>query len=391
MSFEFVHASVDRGVRGDGGFTVAALTRGLPPALEPALSELSAYDFDRERAVGADRIDWAHRILSVHGRSYTVISRTGPCGNDVSGRPNRVAHHVVVSAEERAPAGPAWMLSRFDGLHETVPAVGERESAPRLPQGDEAPRPALAWEDRGFDRGWAGIIAQQLLDHPGATCCVVMPEEVDALPLACDVLALIHPEKRWLITFSTRFQRLPACGRCQLRFLRAGAQGVKAMLAEPGARSVAVEKGSDAGDSPAARAAREGRFVECSIPASPRLRVNPVLQARPAFDAPLARDRDALPSPRETLRFEDQVQQLAEAMRAELELQRKPMSLRRLVASLVAADPVAARAVRSDRHPEVLVDDSTSRPPSGTHDVVAYILFLYSAVALAIAAFLILS
>lgn len=391
MSFEFVHASVDRGVRGDGGFTVAALTRGLPPALEPALSELSAYDFDHNRAVGADRVDWAHRILSIHGRSYTVISRTGPCGNDASGRPNRVAHHVVVSSEERAPAGPAWMLSRFQGLHETVPVVGERESAPPLPQGDEAARPALAWEDRGFDRGWAGVIAQQLLDHPSAICCVVMPEEVDALPLVCDVLALIPPEKRWLITFSTRFQRLPACGRCQLRFLRTGAQGVKAMLAEPGARSVEVANGRDAGDSPAARAAREGRFVECSIPASPRLRVNPVLQARPDFDAPFVRDRDAPSTPSDALRWADQLQQADEAVSADLGTQQRPPSIGRAVASRIDAERDDPQAVRSDGHPGAFVNAPASRAPSGPHDMVAYLLFLYSAVALAIAAFLILS
>jgi hypothetical protein len=89
MSFEFVHTSVAKGLRGDSGFAVAVATRGLPPALEPALAELSAYDFDGNRAVGADAIDWAHRILSVAGRSYTVLSRTAPCGSDWSGRPNR--------------------------------------------------------------------------------------------------------------------------------------------------------------------------------------------------------------------------------------------------------------------------------------------------------------
>ena len=76
MSFEFVHASVEKGVRGESGFTIAAITRGLPASLEPALAELSAYDFDRTRAIGADRVYWAHRILSVQGKSYTVLSRT---------------------------------------------------------------------------------------------------------------------------------------------------------------------------------------------------------------------------------------------------------------------------------------------------------------------------
>ena len=73
MSHEFVHTSVERGVRGQGGFTLAAVTRGLPSSLDPVLAELSGYDFDRTRAVGADTIEWAHRILSVQGRSHTVL------------------------------------------------------------------------------------------------------------------------------------------------------------------------------------------------------------------------------------------------------------------------------------------------------------------------------
>lgn len=284
MSFEFVHTSVAKGLRGDSGFAVAVATRGLPAALEPALAELSAYDFDGTRAVGADAIDWAHRILSVSGRSYTVLSRTAPCGSDWSGRRNRIAHHVVVETHERAPAGPAWMLSLFKGFHESVPAVDEPASGPALPVGDAAPRPASHWEEAGFDPGWAGVVAQTLLDAPNAVCCVVLPDAVSALPLALDVFALLPSEKRWLVTFSTRFQRLPAGGRCQLRFLRSGATGVRSMLAEPEVRVVEVAQGAFAGDGGAARAAREGRTVEATVREAPSTRVNPVLQRAPVLE-----------------------------------------------------------------------------------------------------------
>lgn len=286
MSFEFVHTSVEKGLRGDSGFALAVSTRGLPASLEPGLAELSAYDFDRTRAVGADRIDWAHRILSAQGKSYTVLSRTAPCGSDWSGRPNRIAHHVVVEPQERAGAGPAWMLARFAGFCESVPMAEERVAGPALPQGDEPPRPALGWEAAGFDRGWAGVVAQTLLDAPDGICCVVLPDEVDALPLVCDVLALIPADKRWLVTFSTRFQRLPAGGRCQLRFLRAGANGVRAMLAEPGVRAIEVARGTSAGESAAAGAARVGGAVESSLRAAASTRVNPMLQAAPVLDEP---------------------------------------------------------------------------------------------------------
>jgi len=326
MSFEFVHTSVEKGVRGDSGFAIALLTRGLPASLEPGLAELSAYDFDRTRAVGADRIDWAHRILSAQGRSYTVLSRTAPCGSDWSGRPNRIAHHVVIEPHERAGAGPAWMLSRFAGFCESAPRAEERGAGPALPQGDEGPRPALGWEAAGFDRGWAGV-----------------------------VLALIPAEKRWLVTFSTRFQRLPAGGRCQLRFLRAGASGVRAMLAEPGVRAIEVARGGSAGESAAAAAARVGSAVESSVRAAPSTRVHVELQAAPVIDEPSSFEVRV-----GAQRAVDRPAQVPFA----LEEDARPASAPRIEAEMRAA-------VRS--------------PDAHRQRLAVFLLFAYSAVALAIA------
>jgi hypothetical protein len=363
MSFEFVHTSVEKGVRGDSGFAVAVLTRGIPASLEPMLAELSAYDFDRTRAVGADRVDWAHRILSTQGRSYTVLSRTAPCGNDWSGRPNRIAHHVVVEPHERAAAGPAWMLARFAGFCESAPMAEERGAGPALPQGDESPRPAFGWEAVGLDRGWAGVVAQALLDAPNSVVCVVLPDEIDALPLVSDVLALVPADRRWLVTFSTRFQRLPAGGRCQLRFLRAGASGVRAMLAEPGVRAFEVARGASAGDGAAANAAREGRLLEPTVRAAPSLRVNPVLQSAPVLDeSPSFEVRAATPR-----RADDA-----------------------LAPIMVAATDPADTSAPAPRIEAVLRADDHAVDPHRTR-LVATLLFAYSAVALAIALALFLS
>ena len=363
MSFEFVHTSVEKGVRGDSGFAVAVLTRGTPASLEPMLAELSAYDFDQTRAVGADRVDWAHRILSAHGKSYTVLSRTAPCGSDWSGRPNRIAHHLVVEQHERAVAGPAWMLSRFAGFAESVPMVEERGAGPLLPQGDEGPRPARGWDAAGFDCGWAGVVAQTVLDAPNSVCCVVLPAEVDALPLVSDVLALIPADKRWLVTFSTRFQRLPAGGRCQLRFLRAGASGVRAMLAEPGVRAIEVARGASAGDGAAAVAAREGRAVEPTVHAAPSLRVNPVLQAAPVLD-----------------------ERAAVEMRA---AQLRQTAVEAPTAFAIAGDADHALAPVAEPAPASRIDAvlRTDARPADAHRarLVAFLLFAYSAVALAVA------
>jgi hypothetical protein len=367
MSHEFVHTSVERGVRGQGGFTLAAVTRGLPSSLDPVLAELSGYDFDKTRAVGADTIEWAHRILSVQGRSHTVLSRTAPCGNDWSGRPNRVAHHLVVEPHERAEAGPAWMLSMFGAFCEGVPAVGERAAGPLLPQGSCLPRRACAWEAAGFDAGWAGVVAQTLLDAPAATVCVVLPEEIELLPLVVDLFALLPSERRWLVTFSTRFQRLPAGVRCQLRFLRAGATGVRAMLSEPGVRVIEAARGASAGDGAAARAAREGAFVEPTVREPPNLRVNPVLKRGPVVDdEPVLRARI------------DAVDERAFEVGG------------RLSAALGEGD------LRSGPHAPAATTRERAAPrhaPSGRSraDLVVVLLFAYSVAALAVAIVLLLS
>ena len=277
MSLELIHTSVERGLRGVSGFATAVATRGLPAGLEPALEELSAYDFDPSRALGADRIDWGYRIVTLGGRAYSVLSRTGPCGSDWSGRSNRVAHHVVIDAAERASAGPAWMLASMRNLAESVPAVEERAAGPDLPQGGSvAPRPAGAWAAAGFDSGWAGIVARSLLEAQGAPCYLVLPADTDALPLLIDVLALIPDDRRWHVTFSTRFQRVGANTRCQLRCVRKGAPSLAKLLSEPGARQVQVEPGLSAGESEAAEAGRRGSIVEVAQRAS--VRVDPVLR-----------------------------------------------------------------------------------------------------------------
>lgn len=261
MSFELIHTSVEKALRGGAGFSTAVATEGLPPGVEPVLAELSAFEVDAARAPGADEVDWCHRIVTLQGRSYTVLSRVAACGPDWSGRPNRVAHHVVVDASERPAAGPAWALANFGQFAGTVPAVEWRKSGPRIPSGSVGPRVPANWSAAGFDPGWAGMVAASLLDGGGATVYVVLPGGCKVLSLIEDVFALLPEDRRWNFTFSTRYQRVPASVRCQLRCVRAGAPGVANLLAEPGCRKIIVTAGGTAGDSPAAEDARAGRGV----------------------------------------------------------------------------------------------------------------------------------
>ncbi len=368
MSAELVHTSVPRGLRGDSGFATAVATRALPRGLEAVFVELSGYDHDANRSVGSDRVDWAHRIVTLGGKSFTVLSRTAPCGSDDSGRPNRIAHHILVELAERAVAGPAWMIESFKGFVTTVPAIEERAIGPQLPVGDVAPRRALAWEAAGFDPGWAGIVARTLLDARESICYVILPSELDTLPLVSDVLALLPVERRWLATFSTRWQRTPAAAKCQLRFVRAGATGLQKLLHEPGVRHVVIEPGIAADSSDAAQAAREGRKVESSLKPVPSTRVHPVLAATAQVDeAATERSSNAPPPPR----FQD-----LQASTAELSFDAAD--------AFVKSPTAAATVVASSPSFNLVIPASPSL--LAAFSPLAILLFAYSAIALVIAA-----
>lgn len=292
MTFELVNTSVPKGLRDRVGFTNVVVTEGLPPGLEPLLEELSAYDIETRRPGAGEEIDWCHRIVTVQGRSFTVLSRIAACGADWTGRPNRIAHHLVLDVHDRARAGPAWVLARFPGFAAEAPPVERRIAGPDIPQGQLEPRIAAAWERAGFDPGWAGVLGTALLDGGGAATYLVLPSLVDALDLLEDVFALLPEERRWTVTFSTRFARVPTSTRCQLRCVRQGAPGLAVLLAEPGCRVVTPKPGVSAGESPGAVSARAGHELKATQRAvsariEPRLLDTPVQEERRVV-APLA-------------------------------------------------------------------------------------------------------
>ncbi len=265
----------------------------FPP--DSSLVYISGYDHDDSRAVGADSVEWAHRLVTIRGRAYTVLSRIAPNGVDASRRPNRIAHHLVLEPEDRTPAGPAWVLDRYQAFETGTPEVSERGAQPVLPIGELAARPARAWELAGFDPGWAGVVAQALLDAPQSVVYVVLPKSMGVLPLVLDVMALLPVDRRWHVTFSTRPLVMLPHVRCQLRFIRQGVPGIERMLAEPGARVIRMEIGVEAGSAPAAEAARLGRQVEPSVRAA-SMKVRPIFAKTTLTVAKDVVDSNASPS-----------------------------------------------------------------------------------------------
>jgi chemotaxis protein histidine kinase CheA len=109
-------------------------------------------------------------------------------------------------------AEPGVIVEQWDGNVRNVPPR-ELRCAP-LP----ASIPLVAWQSLTGDEGWAGSVAEQLLQNPAPVSIIFKPG-TDTLTLVREVLDLIPAPQRWNVTFSTYFTRLLAGAECQLRFV----------------------------------------------------------------------------------------------------------------------------------------------------------------------------
>jgi hypothetical protein len=257
VNYELIHASVPRGLRDQRGFCIAAMTRGMPEELLPVLEGLSAYDVD-ESALGADRTEWAFRFVTTQGRVRAVLTRVVPCHHEWRGRTNRVAHHIVVAEEGRAVAGPAWVLFTHRGFESLPPTIEERATGPVLPNGNCPPRRATEWENEGFHPGWAGVVAQTIVEAEMGTVYLAFDKPANVLPLLVDVFSLLPEDIRWKTTFSTRFGSTAGHVRCQVRCVLAERAEAGRLLDERGARVVRLDRAAPPPPGDAARAALEG-------------------------------------------------------------------------------------------------------------------------------------
>jgi hypothetical protein len=179
-------------------------------------------------------VNYSHLILTVGGKKYHVLSRICDAGIDYTQRTNKLAHHVVLTDAELNAGGPAWALSQ-PGF-----CVTKWEGDPRtIPQGrtidprDKPPQVCRAWQAATGDAGWGGVLAESFLEQPPRTVSVIFKPGQDLLPLVVESLALVPEDRRWDVTFSTYFTRLPAGVECHWRFLLDGSPEAKAVRANP--------------------------------------------------------------------------------------------------------------------------------------------------------------
>lgn len=223
MVEEIIYTSAEKGLKqGSRGFCTVVSTAGMSLALAERLESMSGYRHAfplHDPQASLNPVCFSHVTTRLAGKSLHVISRVADAGQDYTGRSNKLAHHLVIDNVASIPAGPARLISepgvvveRWDGNVRNVPPR-ELRCAP-LP----ASIPLVAWQNVTGDEGWAGAVAEQLLQSPAPVSIIFNPG-TDTLTLAREVLDLVPAAQRWNVTFSTYFTRLLAGAECQLRFV----------------------------------------------------------------------------------------------------------------------------------------------------------------------------
>ncbi len=211
MAWELVYTSAPEGLApGSRGFCTVAASHGMPASLIPRLEALSGY---RPRYGAEDPPDALHPVRFTHvrldhgGQRLSVLSRIAHAGADYSGRTNKLADHRVVLPDERAAAGPVWVMRQrefFRDAWEDEPQT--LPPAVTTPQHDVEPAVCTVWQDAAGDAGWAGVLAERFLLDPAPPFFVVYdPATHDALKLIDEAVRLLPKARRWEVTFATYF------------------------------------------------------------------------------------------------------------------------------------------------------------------------------------------
>lgn len=282
MAWEVCITSAPRGLQaGRTGFCPVIQTQGIPATLVEQLEGISGYRHLDTTTLPSPRnpVVWMHSILRLGNDTFHVLSRICDAGRDYSSRSNRLAHHVVLRADELVPAGPAallqspgFMMESWDGQLRIIPR--ERQ----VPKLTAQPQHCQLWEKVWGDAGWAGVLAQTFLDNPSKTIYFIYPANVNMLDLFREVIALLPESQRWKATFSTYDQAVFEVSSRLWRAVPGHSPDVSALLLKRGVEvwDLRQRKGP-APDSSAAAAARMGRIIEPPKPVAAAPRAAPTV------------------------------------------------------------------------------------------------------------------
>src|SRR5690606_2834044 len=117
MSHELLYtSSAAKGLFESGrGFCTVMATEGLSEPLRKRLESLSGYRhpfMPGDPNYARNPVVFSHLRIPDRTRNLHLLSRVADFGLDYSNRTNKLAHHVLLEPQERAPGGPAWLLAQ---------------------------------------------------------------------------------------------------------------------------------------------------------------------------------------------------------------------------------------------------------------------------------------
>ena len=191
MAYEVVNTSVVRGLTsGHSGYCDVIRTRGLPEEITPLLAPLNFYNEKLARGKAACGV----RTIRFGGRVWGIVSRVVPNGNDYTGRPNRLAHHVIAPPSELKTLCPVTILAEytFRDTFTEVPRYMDRE-------------PLISETTQKFDHVWEFLGGEAWRSHianlalSGSRVVLFIPPSVDGRDVLISILLGIPVERRWEI------------------------------------------------------------------------------------------------------------------------------------------------------------------------------------------------
>lgn len=222
MSQELHYTSAPRGLLpGSQGYSTVACTAQMTRALIERMEGLSAYRHiypPHDPRAALNPASYSHLRVMIGGAPYHVVSRIGFAGLDYTDRTNKYAHHVILDSSELPRGGPAWLAAQPGFLQVSWDGrVGFLTERRAVPHGDSRPKVCEAWRGITGDAGWAGVLAESFLADPKQLVFLIFDPGTDVLTLFAEAQALLPPERRWNLTFSTYFTNLPQGVVCAWR------------------------------------------------------------------------------------------------------------------------------------------------------------------------------
>ena len=271
MALELIYTSAPRGLKPNtSGFCTVAATAGISRQEMMKLEPLSGYEFVynlSDARAKSNPANFAHTRVTLANETRSVLSRVAFAGADYSGRTNKIAHHVLLLAQEQHPAGPAEMMRRLaeGGFHvqwqqDPMELPAKELHAP--PGTDASAQVGQEWKKLTGDAGWAGALAKGFRERRNIPAYVIFSPGTDLLPLFAESLSLLEPEERWQVCFATYYTTSPTGSFYHWRGVVAGSAAAREALKYPSATVINLTKSLGAAeDDPYSQAARNGTIM----------------------------------------------------------------------------------------------------------------------------------